>query len=157
MAKNLGINMINMYSQMIEEEFKPLIHELEAQAHGFKEELEIQVKKDFGIYELYAEKGAIEKRLDEIRAKLADYEREQWIDGEWETKLQAEIDRRLEKSHIPLHQVKQEQNDLIKKIKLCGAIGDIQEVFNKVSETVSGLKANVLSLNPARNPYSLAA
>jgi hypothetical protein len=157
MAKNLGINMINMYVGLIEEEFKPIIQELESQAHGFKEELEIQVKKDFGIYELYAEKYAIEKRLDEIKDKLLDYERDQWIDGQWQPRLKAEVARRLEKSNVPLHQVKKDQNDLIKKIKLCGAIGDIQDVFNQVSETVAGLKANVLSLTQAKDPYKLAA
>ena len=157
MSKNLGINMINMYVSMIEDEFKPLIQELESQAHGFKEELEIQVKKDFGIYELCAERAAMQKRMEEVQEKLADYEKERWIDDKWQTQLKAEIARRLEKSHIPLHQVKQDQQALIKKIKLCGAIGDIQEVFNKVSETVEGLKANVLSLNQGRDPYKLAA
>jgi len=157
MSKNLGINMINMYVQMIEEEFKPLVQELEAQAHGFKEELEIQVKKDFGIYELCAERAAIVKRLEEVQEKLIEYEKERWIDDKWENPLKAEVERRLEMSHLPLHQVKKDQQALIKKIKLCGAIGDIQEVFQKVSETVTWLKANALSLNPGRDPYKLAA
>lgn len=55
-SKGLGITMINMYCDMIDNEFSPIIAMLEARTSGIKPVITRRVKKDFGIYDLLAKK-----------------------------------------------------------------------------------------------------
>ena len=56
MAK-LGITMIEMYCNMIRNDFEPLVSMLRRRTDGVRDKIESQVKKELGVYDLYAEKA----------------------------------------------------------------------------------------------------
>jgi hypothetical protein len=138
MAK-LGITMIDMYCAMVRDDFNPLIISLTARATGVKDKVELQVKKDMGVYHLYQKKAELELALKEVKEKLSDVEGNDYIDGLYQNKIQHEVKRRLDLINEPLKEVKRQRDSMIRQIKMSGIGDDIKQVFEAVPSILEDL------------------
>ncbi len=120
MSRQLGITQINMYVDMVKAEFAPVIAVLEGRTEGMKPYISEEVKKDFGIYELLAEKAALEERISQIEKLTESYVTQKYdiqVAG-YRCKLDAEVQKRIELLNRPLAEAKATRDAIIKQIKL---------------------------------------
>lgn len=148
MAKGMGINMIHMYCEMVDDEFKPVIAMLEARTAGMKNIVETQVKKDFGVYDLIMKKAALETKLKEIDKQIKDNLHGRWYGNDYRSVVDDEVKRRLEELNQPLAKARETMNSLKKSIKLTTAPGQISGVFDLLTEEVKTLTAECAALPP---------
>jgi hypothetical protein len=132
----LGISMVKMYEEMIQADFQPLIIRLEARTRGIEPALEKQVKKDLGVYELFAEKAAHETRLKEIERELEKLGMETY---QRNSNIRNEMQARLKVLNEPLEQVKASRDNLIRQIKMSGVGADVKAVFDAVPGVLEDL------------------
>lgn len=140
----LGITQINMYCDLVKKEFEPIEKILTSRTHGLESFIETQVKKDWGIYELCAEKAAIKQRLDELDSRLREYIGFGYRDEN--TKLKKEVRKRLFEMNEPLVKVQAQKDCLLKQIKLSNAPKEVSSLFVKIEEEVKTLLAEVSAL-----------
>lgn len=156
MGKGLGITTIQMYEDLVKQEFKPIEDILKVRDYKLNKSIELQVKKDFGIYELYQRKAAIEAELAEIEEELEKYTEKKSKKrsyGGFDTSniINIEVEKRMKNLDGALDKVQNVKHKLIKRIKLCGANEEIKLVFEEVAETVKLTMAEVIKLpNPER-------
>jgi DNA-binding transcriptional MerR regulator len=155
MARPLGPNMIHMYVDMIQQDFLPIITRLKNRTLGIKSKVERQAKIDLGIYELYRERAALEVRMKEIRETLQQYENNspEWKDasGSWRSRLQKEIDDRLQAINQPLEEVVATQEGLIRRIRLSGIGEDIKAIFDDMPAMLAELSGKFENLPDLTN------
>lgn len=109
MSRQLGITQINMYVDMVTAEFAPVIAILEGRTEGMRPYIQDQVKKDFGIYELLAEKAALEERIRQIEELTESYVEQKYdirVAG-YRCKMDAEVQKRIESLNRPLPKQRQ--------------------------------------------------
>lgn len=140
MGKMLGIKSVEMYVGMIKDDFDPLINSLVARGAGIEEEVEKQVKIDFGVYKFYQEKAALELRLREINTKLGEFETKTYSeDKRYESKIDREKRKRVDELNGPLLESTKVRDDLIRQVKLSGVGDDLKNVFEGLSIVVAEL------------------
>ena len=142
MGKGLSKGMIDMYIEMVEKEYSPLISMLEAKTSALAPRIAKQVKKDLGIYNLLMEEKALETRLKEIKQELKAFtnRRCEWRNGEYRegrNKIDEEINNRLEALNAPLCQAKAAQNAMVKNIKLMAAGDDVKAIFENMAAEIA--------------------
>jgi len=136
----LGINLITMYEKMINEDFDPLVIRLQARTKGIEQKVETQVKKDLGVYKLFAERAALKERLKEIEKTLEKVERRAWASGgRGISIIDREVENRLKVLNAPLEQVKARRDELVRQVKLSGIGADIKAVFDAVPGVLADL------------------
>jgi hypothetical protein len=129
---------------MIKENFSPILSELIAHEDMVRQEIETEVKKDFGVYDLYIEKAKLKLQLEEISNRLSAFESKYAQDGDYTSKITHEVNRRMKKLRSPFRQeVEAIQNDLIYKIKLSGINIDIRGVFANMPEIIRELQGKL--------------
>lgn len=149
-SKGLGITMINMYCDMIDNEFSPIIAMLEARTSGIKPVITRRVKKELGIYDLLAKKAALEEEIEEIKRQLESQTRDRWNERlhSWSNVVDAEVERRLEELNEPLGEATRMMESLKKTIKLSTAPVQVAALFERLSEEMKGLKDKYSMLPP---------
>ncbi len=150
MSRQLGITQINMYVDMVQAEFAPVISVLEGRTGSIKPSICEQVKKDFGIYELLAEKAALEERINEIEEQTGKYTKNEYDAqvGHYRTKIEAEVEKRIELLNKPLGEAKARRDGIIKRIKLSSAVPEIRTMFEEIGKEVEKITEDVRSLPP---------
>lgn len=155
MAKPLGPQMIEMYVDMIKQDFDPLITRLKNRTHGLKPKITKQVKIDLGIYELYQEKAALNVRLDEIKSRLAEFEvtQPEWRDGDgsWRSRIDKEVAERMDAVNEPLTEAITTRGRLIREIKLSGIGEDIKTTFDALPGILKDLAEKFADLPELTN------
>ena len=148
----LGIQKIEMYIQMVENKFAPLLNELQSRMSIEKFNAEIEVRKEFGIYDLTVKRSKLQMELDEIERQLKSFEKttRKTIPGvgtRWVSPIDDAVDAKLQQRK---HQVYKEVEWAVEKIKdsirLAGASDDVQRVFKSLDDTVTKLSAKVSKL-----------
>ena len=146
MSKPLSIGMIQMYVDMAEKEYNPLIAALQAKSEVLRDKIKTEVKKDFGIYNLIAEYQAINVRKQEIMKKLRSFHNG-YINESNEipclSKVSEEVNRRIEALFPMLQKVQEEKDTIIKKIRLMGAGDDVKSVFEDIAANVAMLATSI--------------
>lgn len=136
--------MIDMYCKMIEEQFAPLLAELRVRDQDLKKQVEIAVKKDLGIYNLFEEKAKLELQLSEIKRQLKYWEDREHGPFGYKTPVEERVDVVMNKSKNGINQeVTKAMNDLIYKVKLSGLDDDIKSVFDDLPEVVKNLSKKI--------------
>ena len=145
----LGIKMIEMYCKMIEGEFIPLEAKIEGRiTESIKDEVEKQVKMDFGIYEMYMQKEALNLQINEIDKKLRKYENREYQDGYRDSLIEREVRKRVNKLNEPLAKIEEAKERIIKQVKLTGVSTDIKDIFDRIGNEIASLKDTYGSLPP---------
>ena len=157
MGKGLSLGMINMYTDLVEKEYEPLIGMLKAKAEAMKSHIEIQVKKDFGIYDLLAELEAKEIRCQEIKDKLKEFNNEYWSGSGHLCKVDQEVNRRVREMFTPLAAAEIAQENALKKIKLMGAGDDVKKIFENLTTEISLMTESYKLLPDFQEQKQLAA
>jgi len=143
----LGVKQIEMYSEMIAEKFQPIVGLLEGRTAGAKDGISQQVKKDLGVYDLLAEKAALQERINEIDRTTTDILHRQYLVGTgWASKLDAEINKRMEEMNPLLTEIKNERQALINEIKLAGVSDQVIALFTKLDDRMKVLGEKVSKL-----------
>lgn len=150
MSRQLGITQINMYVDMVKAEFAPVIAILEGRTEGMKPYIGEQVKKDFGIYELLAEKAALEERISQIEKLTESYTKKNYDIqiGGYRCRLDAEIDKQIELLNRPLAEAKATRDAIIKQIKLASAVPEVKSMFEEIGNEVAKLTEKAKTLPP---------
>jgi hypothetical protein len=151
MGKGLGITTIHMYEDLVNQEFQPIEEILTIRNHKLSTAIELQVKKDLGIYELYQRKATIETELAEIEEQLEKFtkkkdKRRAYGGYETENMINLEVKRRMKELDGALDKVHNVKYELIKRIKLCGANEEIKMVFEEVGDIVKETLADIKKL-----------
>lgn len=136
MGKGLSLGMIEMYVDLVKKEYEPLISMLKAKSEAMKSKIEIQVKKDFGIYNMLAELEAIDIRREEIKDKLKEFNNNYWSSSGNLCKVDQEVNRRVREMFTPLAEAEIAQEAALKKIKLMGAGDDVKKIFDNLTEEI---------------------
>lgn len=137
MAK-MGINMIEMYCDMIKERFKPVINQISARDMVFQEKCKTQAKKDLGIYDKVTRLARLKLEIAELKSELKAYTEEYYENGR---RMQPKVDQLTQEymkasSNGFQEKVYSEMNDMIYKIKLSGLDGETKQVFEKLPEVI---------------------
>ena len=152
MAKALGIKQIEMYENMIEEDFAPLITILRSRTMGIRGSVEKQVKKDFGVYDLLAEKAALTERIVEIEKqtkKLTETRgHHNTTSGKWEyiSEIDKEVNRKLEELNEPLSTARKSKDEVVRGIRLSSIPTDIKTLFTRSEKILKQLNKEAKKL-----------
>ena len=142
MGKGLSKGMIDMYIEMVEKEYSPLISMLEAKTSALAPRIAKQVKKDLGVYNLLMEEKALETRLKEIKGELKAFTNRPyvWLNNghrEGRNKIDEEIHNRLNALNAPLCQAKAAKDAVVKNIKLMAAGDDVKLIFTNMAAEIA--------------------
>ena len=149
----LSIGMINMYIDLVNEMFAPLLTEIKVFEQAASEKASILAKKDAGIYDIMMEKETLIMRMREIDDEIMKWQR-RYRDksGEWTTDLEILTENHLRKVRVPQVQaIKDARDEAIRSIKLSGLSGEIKMVFDKLPETVKKLSMSIKKLPKAQS------
>jgi Mg2+ and Co2+ transporter CorA len=150
-------SMIDMYIGMVKDEFKPVIDALKSRTDKIKNEIEDQVKKELGYYELEAQKAALELKLTEVRKKLWEmkgglghhnYDDHYYYNNNSPMLIETETKKRLKQVNQPLVQAESTMNDAIKKVKLMSCGKEFANVMDSIADQVGILANNIAQLPP---------
>lgn len=149
-SKGIGVGLIEKYEKMVTGDFAGLEARLTARTDGIKDLVMTQVRRDFGVYELYAEKAVVKKRLKDIKDQLEEYEAKRWETktGEYVSQIDGEVRRRLDLINAPLHEVRKTKESLIRQIQLSGIGAEIKSVFDALPKTLAELQEKFGDLPP---------
>ena len=146
MGKEMGVQKIEMYCKMIEEQFDPIESTLKVHQDRVRKEVEVDALKELGIYELHMRCAQLRLELQEQERQLASWTtttRDEKT-GVYKSAVQRAVDEKMKGrlNGIPqqVHKVKQ---DLLFRIKLAGVAEDVKNVFEDLSKAVAGLSDQV--------------
>ena len=140
MGQKIGIQMIDMYVKMIREEFEPLMAALNVREMAIREQVEEQVKRKFGIYDLMMKREHLKLQLTEMTNKLSDWERRQTIDGKYTTKIEYAVESEMEKMRNGLgKQIGEAKKAAIKSVRLMGTSEDVVGIFKDISKQIADM------------------
>jgi len=143
----LGITMIEMYANMIREEFTPILTSLRQNRKEVEEKVRSQILKDWGISALFIEREKLNERLKEINRVLAEYEKPNEYGqlgagyNGYGSKIEFEVVRRMKEIPNPATTVEERQQGLIKQVKLAGVHEDVKTVFDALRHEMEALKS----------------
>ena len=148
MAK-LGISMIEMYCNMVREQFGPILSELRGRDAELKSKIEIEVKKELGIYDLYVKQAKFKVQLAEIERELKGWETKTHTPSGYMNPVEEKVNVILNKSKNGLRKdVEKEMNEMIFSIKLSGIDSNTQAVFDKLPRIIDKFTEKVAKLPP---------
>jgi len=142
----IGIDKINMYVGLVNDEFGPLLRAIQADEAELKEHLTREARLDLGIYDLHKEKIEISLRLAEIEDQLKEYEKPQFITGIVGRTCKLDM---LVKDKMDAHsngankKIKDAHKEMVKRIKLSGISEDIAKVFKDLPKEIKKLETTL--------------
>lgn len=147
MSKQMGIKMIEMYVEMVNKEFHPLMAELDVREMALKEKIETQVKKKFGIYDMMVEREHLKLQLAEIDNKLSSWERRSYISGKYATKVEYAVEAEMEKLRNGLgKQIQDTKKGAIKSIRLMGTSAEVVAIFKDIGKQMADMSTQLRAL-----------
>ena len=148
MAK-MGINAINMYCDMVKQQFGPILSELRSRNSELRSQIEIEVKKELGIYDLYVKQAKFKAQLAEIERQLKGWETKSHTPSGYMDPIEEKVNVILNKSKNGLMKdVEKEMNEMIFAIKLSGIDSNTKAVFDKLPGIIKKFAEKVVKLPP---------
>ena len=147
MGKQLGIQMIEMYVGMIRAEFGPLMAELNVREMAIKEQVEEQVKRKFGIYDLMMEREHLKLQLAEIDGRLSSWENGSYIGEKYTTKIEYAVEAEMGKLRNGLgKKIKEVKSESIKSIRLMGTSDEVAGIFTDIGRQIADMGVQLRAL-----------
>jgi hypothetical protein len=149
--QQMSLKMIEMYIDLIKDEFAPLFDFYRVQNQNLREEVKNQVRKDLGIYKTVLELSALEKKVGELKMKVDEWEGKTYVNGEHISKIEIEVRRRMrEDENNPLVKIEEKMNGIIKGVKLAGCASEVRETFKEIAKFVASEQSRIKSLPKAK-------
>lgn len=143
MAK-LGITMINMYVDLVNQEFQPLVDQVQHLENLMRTKVEDDVKKELGIYDLWVKKAQLEMELQQVQDYMNEWTKNKHRDGEWTSKLDQAVNAKIASTKNGIAgEVRDAKAKAIKQIKLSGVSGDTEIVFSELPKTLKTLTSKL--------------
>lgn len=151
--------MIDMYIDMVKDEFKPVIESLTDRTTTIRNEIEDQVKKELGYYELEAQLAALCLKITEVSEKLHQLKGTlrfgigkdtvvPFWDNDQPSLIRTETEKRLKQINQPLVDATNTMNAAIRKVKLMSCGKDFANIMQDITIQVALLASNVKQLPP---------
>ena len=145
MSAKLGITMIEMYCDMIKEQFKPITEALDLRDSELEDVCRVQAKKDLGIYDKMMLQAKLSLQLEELKEELASYTSCSY------PRNKNKIDRLTEQKMAALKngfhkKVETSMKDMIYGIRLSGLDNDTKNVFNRLPAVIESLSKELKAL-----------
>jgi len=148
MAK-IGITTINMYCDMVKEQFAPILSELRSRNAELRSKIEIEVKKELGIYDLYVKEAQLKVQLAEIARQLKGWETKSHTPSGHVNPIEEKVKVIINKSKDGLMKdVEKEMYEMMYAIKLSGIDSNIKTVFDKLPEIIKKFTEKIAKLPP---------
>lgn len=144
----MSLSMIKMYEGMVKQEFSPLKCFLEERTVQVRQQVEQEVKKELGIYDLYVEETALKVRSKEIEGTLEVYENKGWRNGKYCSRIEEMVENRLTEKDGVLKGLLDAEKTAVKALRLCGAQKEVLKVFEALPLVLEELKKTVKALPP---------
>ena len=154
MAKELGIQKIEMFEKMVRTEFDPVLTTLRSRTYRIRAAIEKRVKADLGYYELIAKIKAKELELTELNAEVRNLEVEPGYSGYHSGGYRAnspigiEVTKRLTQLDGTADRVEKLQAAAIKRLRLCGVAEDVSNLFSNIEESLLAVAKDIKKLPP---------
>ena len=155
-SKELSVTKINMYIDMIGEEFEPLMNEVSAMESGMRSKLKEQTIEDLGLNVLIEEFETISKQLTKLIEKTKPYLQIGWHyhggnDNELFCTTTSDLDKIVSTRmqvlrRGPIEEVYNAKKSLENRIRLAGVGEDIRKAFVDLPRTLSALKKQFAAL-----------
>ena len=150
MGTQIGIQMIEMYVKMVNEQFAPLINEVEGNEDQLKEVVKDQLFQELGINKLEAEKAALQLKLDRLNDKIDKYTGTSWQNGKYVKLIDHLVNIEVEKLNGVGTQIRDAKTAMVNQVKMIGAVADVQKAFAELPGIISGLAKKVKAI-PVKN------
>lgn len=142
----LGIGMINMYVEMVNEAFGPLMREINARNTDLKETAKIEARKKLGIYDMYVKRTKLQAQIDEINSKVNRYESRNYNSkkDKWECAVDDLADDILKRHTNGIERkIREAHHDAVNSIKLSGLAGDVAKLFDELPDVIKKLSKEI--------------
>jgi len=131
---------LEMYMEMVAEEFGPILRMIDAAEATKKEQITRDVRIDLGVYKLYSERLQLKERLDEINSQLKDFETKRHSPLGFKSMIDEMVEDRMRSATNGVgQQIRELKDAAIKKIRLAGCSVPITNVFNDLPKKVEEL------------------
>lgn len=158
-GSGLGITMINMYCDLLDQEFKPVIAMLTARTDSIKQSVERKVKKDLGVYDLAMKKTVLKEQIKEIDEQIKKLSASEYTKHHgswtWVGKVTMETDRRLAELNAPLEETTAMLESFKKGVKLSCAPAEVAALFAKITPEIKEMTERFKALPPIYSPELL--
>ena len=141
----MGITMIEMYCDMVRQQFESITDTLNARNLVLQEKCKTQAKKDLGIYTKLAKLAKLNLEAQELEHELKAYTESYYLGGKrYDSKVDQLTKEYMSQVQNGIHKkVHHTMNDMIFKIKLSGLDGDTREIFEKLPGVVKELSKEI--------------
>ena len=118
-----------------------------------EDQVRMQTMKDLGVYDLIQEQTALEFRLKEIKRQTEDimtegYHQELSNGTRYYTKLDAEIQKRLDEMNKEFRTASITKKELIREVRLSGVVDSVKATINQATEVIRKLTEKAKKLPP---------
>ena len=138
--QRLGVTMINMYCNMIEEKFKEVLHLARLKDSAIRQEAILKAAQANGLKDLMDKRGQLQKRLNEIKDILSGWEENRHNNGKYCKRIEEEADQYMPTGDSQVNIVQNACERVKEDIKLSGLSGDVQKIFTQLPATLRSLE-----------------
>lgn len=139
--KTMTVTMMKRFEEMVDAKFESIQAEASALDAVQRRKVEVSVKKELGIYDLYIQLLKHETAVKEIKAKLEEWESTQHVGGLWQTRLSHLVTTRLGGDDaLPSTKIKKAKQEIKDKMLFCTMPDEIKEIMDKIPSLVSDIK-----------------
>lgn len=154
MAK-LGIQMIEMYTQMIHEKFSPVLQDLAAVEQEERRRAEREAEEELGVDILREKKREAQEVVTKIEREIKKLTQNDWQGGK---KIEAPL-KQLVQSKLArtgrVKDIKAKRDELVDRIKLSGLDDDTKSIFNDLPATIAEVTEEAKALKAAVQPQQI--
>ena len=90
-----GVQMIEKFEKMVRDDFKPLFDVLNERERQIRDEVEVIVKKELGIYDLFIKEKKLELELEETQREVRRWKESKNRVNDGRSKLDCAIDAKM--------------------------------------------------------------
>lgn len=149
-TKPIGPTQIRMFEEMLKEQFQPLLVEVEIIEESLKRRIEIDVRKEVGIYKLSVEAAALKRRLAEVEEVLKAWEK---ADYRHESKLAKAVESRMNSEFTLSGQIRGFMKGLRDDLRLAVLPTEVQDIFRtKIPTALATFTAQVQQIKASERP-----
>jgi hypothetical protein len=150
--KTMTVTLLKRFEEMVDAAFDTVQAEASALDAVQKMKVEVAVKKELGIYDLYQQLMRHETAVKEIKSKLSEWESQRHIGGCWQTKISHLVNTRLGGDDaLPSTQIKKAKQQVKDKMLFCTMPDEIRVIL----ETLPGLVADITKQLPKASKKEL--
>jgi len=138
--KTMTVTLMKRFEEMVDSMFESVAAEAAAVDAVQKRRVEVAVKKELGIYDLYVQLLQHETAVSEIKQKLKEWEDTKHIGGAWQSKLSHLIDMRLGGDEaLPSTQINRAKQKIKDEMLFCTMPDEVKVIMAKIPELVKDI------------------